>query len=442
MRIFLLVLKVSVAAACVAAGAMVRTPAASNFRPWLLIGLIAVATLLIAGSLRWRGLSARKWIDRLDLAPFGLAALALILALTTEGRFQLARLAVLRAEPSVVERLGRHIVVGYRDPAFVRGLVERRAIGGIFVTRRNAVEQDAASIAREIGELQAIRVRQGLPLLWVATDQEGGSVARLSPPLDRQPPLAHVVREMKDPSARQSAVTAYATQQCRALAALGVNLNFAPVVDLDFGIHNPNDAFTRISDRAISADAAIVSDVAGWYCDGLAAQGVHCTLKHFPGLGRVFEDTHRNEGRLNATLEELARTDWVPFRRLLGRASNIVMVGHVRLPALDATHPVSTSQQAVSGLLRGRWGYDGIVISDDMCMGAIYAGQDGIEQASLRALNAGVDLLLVSWDGEQVYPILAALLRAQSGLNSETLRRSAARLQAAQSKLPTGPAIR
>jgi beta-N-acetylhexosaminidase len=293
-------------------------------------------------------------------------------------------------------------------------------------------------VAREIAEFQAIRARQGLAPLWVATDQEGGGVSRLSPPLDQQPPLSAVHRGLHGEAGRR-AVTAYAEQQGRGLASLGVNVNFAPVIDLDFGVRNPNDAYTRISDRAIAADPAVVSEVAGWYCDGLAAQGVRCTLKHFPGLGRVFEDTHHSEGVLDVSLGDLERMDWVPFRRLLGRADSLVMVGHVRLTALDASQPVSTSRQAVAGLIRGTWRYDGLVITDDLCMGAIYSGPGGIEQSGVRALNAGVDLLLVSWDGEQVYPLLAALLQRRSELDAVALKQSSARLHAAQAKLPAGP---
>jgi beta-N-acetylhexosaminidase len=110
------------------------------------------------------------------------------------------------------------------------------------------------------------------------------------------------------------------------------------------------------------------------------------------------------------------------------------MVGHVRVPALDAGQPVSVSHKAVSGLLRDRWGYDGLVVTDDMCMGAIFNRAEGIGGAAVRALNAGVDLLLVSWDGEQLYPVLAALLQASraGALDGAMTERSAARLKAAR----------
>jgi beta-N-acetylhexosaminidase len=284
---------------------------------------------------------------------------------------------------------------------------------------------------REISSLQAIRTAQGLPALWIATDQEGGSVARMSPPLPRQPTLATAIRNLTG-AERQTAVGDYASTQGRGLAGLGINLNFAPVVDLDHGVHNPGDDYTRIGTRTISSDPAIVGEVAGTYCNALAAAGVLCTLKHFPGLGRVFEDTHLSEGVLNQTAAELETSDWVPFRALT-KAGAAMMVGHVRAPALDPTYPVSTSALAINGALRRAWGFEGVVVTDDLCMGAIYSGHDGIAKASVRALNAGVDLLLISWDGEQVYPVLAELLLAvDTAIAGTTLARSAARLQSAQ----------
>src|SRR5262249_12543824 len=153
--------------------------------------------------------------------------------------------------------------------------------------------------------------------LWIATDQEGGAVSRLSPPLPRQPAIASVAAAQADATARNTAAHAYGLAQGRALAGLGINLNFAPVVDLNKNLVNPNDRYTRIRERAISADPAVVTEVAQSYCLGLVDAGVRCTLKHFPGLGGVFEDTHLEAGHLRAATEELARADWIPFRALM-----------------------------------------------------------------------------------------------------------------------------
>jgi beta-N-acetylhexosaminidase len=435
MRLLFAVVKTIAALTCLVGAAYLRAPEYAMFRPWPLWGLLAVAGLIALLSRNWR---AHRW----ELVPFAAAMAALLMAAMVEGRFQLARRAVLNADPVALEKLGRHIIVGFDSWTAVRALVERRAVGGVFVTKRNVAGLDAAAITREIAALQAIRAAQKLPPLWIATDQEGGGVSRLSPPLPRQPTLGATIRGLAKPGLegdqRRAAVAAYATTQGQGIAALGINLNFAPVVDLDHGVHNPNDAYTRIGTRAISSDPAVVAEVASAYCDGLAAAGVLCTLKHFPGLGRVFEDTHLSEGVLKATAAELAATDWVPFR-WAAKHAGAVMVGHVRAPALDATQPVSTSAAAINGVLRREWGYQGLVITDDMCMGAIHGSRDGIAKASVRALNAGVDLLLISWDGEQLYPVLAELLTMhQSGGSAElnvALGRSAARLAAAQAGL-------
>jgi beta-N-acetylhexosaminidase len=426
MPVILTVLKTIAALTCLVSAAFLRAPQFAELRPWSLWLLLGVATVIALVSRGWR---RSRW----DLLPFALALAALLIAIAVETRFQLARRVVLTADPATVEMLSRHIIVGFDKWSTARALVERRMIGGVFVTRRNVVGLDAAAIASAIASLQAIRTTQGLPPLWIATDQEGGSVARMSPPLPRQPTLATAIRRLSG-AERQAAVSDYTDVQGRGLASLGVNLNFAPVIDLDHGMNNPNDSFTRIGTRAVSADPGIVAEVAGTYCRGLAAAGVLCTLKHFPGLGRVFEDTHLSEGVLAQSRAELEVTDWVPFRAL-AKTGVAVMVGHVRLPAVDPAQPVSTSALAINGLLRDAWGFDGLVITDDLCMGAIYAGRDGIAKASVRALNAGVDLLLISWDGEQLYPVLAEMLAAfgqsgAGGLSKATLSQSAARLQA------------
>jgi beta-N-acetylhexosaminidase len=258
-------------------------------------------------------------------------------------------------------------------------------------------------------------------------------VSRLSPPLPRQPPIASAVGTQTDEAARNAAAHDYGLAQGRALAGLGINLNFAPVVDLNKNVVNPNDRYTRIRERAISSDPAVVTEVARHYCRGLAQTGVRCTLKHFPGLGGVFEDTHLEAGHLRASPDELARSDWIPFRALMGDGGAVTMLRHARLTALDPDHPVSFSPAVVSGLLRQTWSYDGVLITDDFSMGAAYASREGVAGASIAALNAGVDLILIAYDPAQYFPMLDAVLTADRDgrLNAATLSSSARRLGAA-----------
>jgi beta-N-acetylhexosaminidase len=266
--------------------------------------------------------------------------------------------------------------------------------------------------------------------LWIATDQEGGPVSRLSSPLARSASLAELVVAHPDVSGRVAAVQALAARHGRELADVGVTVNFAPVVDLNHRIVNPDDRLSRIHERAISTDPAIVTEVARHYCAALHQAGVHCTLKHFPGLGRVFEDTHREGADLTVSVSELAATDWVPFRALMQEPGTFTMLSHVRLTALDRERPVSSSQPVVAGLMRGEWQHDGILVTDDFCMAAAYDLRGGLASASVGALNAGVDLILVSYDPDQFYPVMYALLKAhaEGRLRQDVLASSARRL--------------
>jgi len=234
----------------------------------------------------------------------------------------------------------------------------------------------------------------------------------LSPPLERMPPLSEIVARHPASAERRAAVRDYAAAQARGLADLGINVNLAPVVDLDHGIVNPGDRLSRISTRAISADPQIVADVAEDYCAQLSEHRVRCTLKHFPGLGRVVADTHLESADLALPPGELASTDWLPFRSLMRRHDIIVMLSHARLTAVDAARPVSFSQPVVRGLLRTDWGYDGLLMTDDFSMGAVTYSPEGIGGGSVEALNAGVDLILVSYDPDQFYLVMYALIVA------------------------------
>jgi beta-N-acetylhexosaminidase len=409
-----------------------RSPLFTNYRLAALIGLVAIPALLIAVQIA----AMRGWKSRLVLT-FGAAGLiALIAALTTtlarEAQFRWMRHQVLSADPARLERIGRHIVVGYRDASTLRMLVERRMISGVFIASRNIEGQSVDDIRRQVSDLQDIRQRQGLPPLWIATDQEGGGVSRLSPPLPRMPPLSEVVSRT-DPASRDTAVRDYASRQGQELVSVGINVNFAPVADLNNHIVNPKDRHSLIYRRAISDDAKVVADTVSTYCEGLQATGVHCTLKHFPGLGRVFEDTHDESASLGASVAELTTSDWIPFRTALHDSRAFMMLAHARLLALDRDHPASFSKPVIAGLLRGDWKYDGVLITDDFSMSAVYYSNDGAAQAAIASLNAGTDLILIAYDPDLYFPVTYALLQADADgrLDGAMFRRSDARLERA-----------
>ncbi len=366
-----------------------------------------------------------------------IASLALSTVLVIQNRFILTKQYVLNAEPNKLAELGRHFVVGYRDFSEVKELVAKKAIGGVFITVRNIRNKTKQEIQQEIQILQDIRRSQNLPPLWIAADQEGGLVSRLSPPLTKLPQISQLIKEEKNIELKKDEIIKYAQTHGRELSELGVNLNFAPVVDLNKGIINPNDKFTKVYQRAISEDKEVVAKVALWYCQTLEKYGVRCTIKHFPGLGRVSNDTHIADAELTASIDELNSDDWVPFRQVMSNSQAMTMLGHVKLTAIDDRSPVSFSQPVVTGIIRNNWQYDGILVTDDFSMQAVYGSKEGLQLATVKAINAGVDLILFSFDKDLYYEAMSALLKAKNKgeLDSKALEKSRKRLESLPSSL-------
>lgn len=314
------------------------------------------------------------------------------------------------AEPSALA-LGRRFLVGYSDPDAVGRLAARGLIAGVFVTRRNlaAGEGAAAALRAEIAGLQSLRAAAGLPPLIVATDQEGGIVSRLSPPLPPAPPLSAFAA--LPAGERERSAERHGREQGDALAGLGITVNFAPVLDLRRPEGDiPGDRLSRIAARAISDDPEAVGAVGLAYARGLAAAGIAATAKHFPGLGRVGIDTHLGPASLDASRALLEAEDWPPFRRVLSGSGTWLMLGHAVLRTLDPDRPTSASARVVGDLLRRDWGFDGVLVTDDLSMAA--ALDRGVCAAALDTLEAGVDLLLVAYDHEQFVPMMACALQA------------------------------
>ncbi len=339
--------------------------------------------------------------------------------------------SVVLADPVKVRRLGAHFVVGFTDYDEVRQLSRAGAIGGVFFTARNVRDKNISEVQQMITTLQAERKSFGLPQLIIVCDQEGGIVTRLSPPLEPYESLAAVVHRNSSPRELQNEVVRYARRKGRQLRRVGVNMNLSPVVDLrpsnsTFFI----DLHSKIADRAISADPHVVQFVATTYAHELASQGVIPTVKHFPGLSRVTSDTHLQPGRIEASIPTLTRTDWLPFQQVLRSTPAAVMVGHVHLDVVDPKQPASVSAKVVNGIIRGKWQHDGLIITDDMNMAPVSNSSGGIGASSVSALNAGVDLLLISWKPREYYRAMSAVLKADrlGMLDKEALQRSRKRL--------------
>ncbi len=387
--------------------------------------LIAVASVLVVGWLLWRRSWRRGWVAGvLLLLLWCIVPLAMVSSKLT---FQFRKASVLAAEGPQAKELGRHFMIGYRRAQDIAPLVAKGLIGGIYITHHNIKGRTADELKAEIANFQAMRRTAGLPPLIVAADQEGGIVSHLSPQLTALPALATLASLSQ--SERQRRATEFGRVHGRELADLGVTLNFAPVLDMrESSQRHRFDFNSLIGQRAISNDPTIVSDVASAYVAGLREFDVSATVKHFPGLGRVAEDTHHFRATLNTPVDELEKTDWLPFQDLLKQPQTHLMIGHVALSAIDPDRAASHSKRVVNDLLREKWGYQGVIVTDDMVMGAVY--QHDICAATIEAINAGVDLLLVAFDGTQFYRIFTCALAAseQGRLDRSMLEKSHQRL--------------
>ncbi|MDR3353039.1 MAG: hypothetical protein LBO00_08605 [Zoogloeaceae bacterium] len=400
--------------------------------------LLLAAVLGVWLARRTRRTEARRWRRWEASLRLGLWLMVGGFVLGGEAWFLWQKHTVL-AGSVALERMGQHFVVGFRDFEEVRPLAERGLIGGIYLGKRNLRGESVAGLRAKIDALQALRRKANLPPLFVMADQEGGIVSHLSPLVEAQPALATLVSD-GGPETLEERAHAYGQRQGAALAALGVNMNLAPVVDLKPAQDRDwRDRHTRIDRRAIAADPRIVERVASAYGRGLAAHGILPTVKHFPGLRAVRADTHLVPATLALSPEE-QQEDWLPFREVTARTGAAMMLAHVRLPEIDPERPASLSRVLVQEVLRskkkGGWNYQGLLITDDLNMGAVYA--DGIGLAATRALDAGVDLILISYDPDQYYPALCQAAKSWRQNQIGILREA----ESAQRVLQTAMALR
>lgn len=419
---------------------LVHTAFAASFRGRLWLPLVCVEVALVA---------LGAWSNRFSRLGGVFAALATAALLLLSGRevwFQVDKRAVLQAEPKQLQKLGAHFIVGYRDEAELKQWVELGAIGGVYVTRRNLSRRSPRSFTQLVSRLQSLRLTQGLPPLVITADQEGGIVAHLSPPLPRLSSLARVLRRCRNRGRRRTRPTAgdVLSQTCRQafrkhgmrqgedLRSLGINLDFAPVVDLKHDQEVGFDLYSRISTRAMDKDPKTVASGAAHYCAGLAFSGVGCTAKHFPGLGLSQQDAHFFLGSLDVPRATLEHSEWVPFRHLVRFVALplAVMVSHIEVPSLEPGTPSSQSTTLLHDILRKQWGYDGLLISDDFSMFPISESSGGIGGATVAALRSGMDYILISYDTDLFYPAMATALAANSSgeLGNDVLAASKTRI--------------
>lgn len=293
------------------------------------------------------------------------------------------------------------LVIGLAGPHLTPAdaeLLLNPAIGGVILFERNFV--DADQLRALCADIHALRE----PRLLIAVDQEGGRVQRLRPGFTPLPPAAAYGRAY-DQDAVQGLALARAGGLVMAaeLVALGIDISFAPVLDLDYGVSD------IIGARAFHAQPETAAALAGAFMAGMAEAGMAACGKHFPGHGAVAADTHLTQV-VDHRSRDAIESDLLPYRRLIPAGLASVMMAHVVFPAVDA-QPAGFSRRWVRDVLRGELRFDGAVFSDDLGMAGA-AGAGSFVERARRALAAGCDYLLICNDPDAVIATLPVLTPA------------------------------
>jgi beta-N-acetylhexosaminidase len=285
---------------------------------------------------------------------------------------------------------------GTRLPTETIRLIKEYKIGGVILFRRNV--DNPSQIFELCQKLQ--RLSTSYPLL-IAVDHEGGRVCRLPPPFTQFPSSLALGR------CRSFSLTyAMAEVMAKELKAVGINMNLAPVLDVNTHPQNP-----VIGDRSFGNSPTLVSTLGLAVIAGLQDLGVIACGKHFPGHGDTVLDSHQRLPVVSRGLRRLQEIELKPFSHAIANRLASVMTAHVLYPALDPKYPATLSKRVIQALLRTKMGYEGLVLSDDLEMGAI-TDQWDVSNASVRALLAGVDLLLICHDIKHQRNAIEAVKRA------------------------------
>ncbi len=322
-------------------------------------------------------------------------------------------------KPSLDRMIGSMIMCGFRgaelakdDP--VRLLLQEGRLGHVILFDRDMATKGSrnvvskAQLKRLTDELRAVAARP----LFIAVDQEGGRVARLLP----RHGFASLPSAKAMGQGTPEATRRLALGMGRELKEAGINLDFAPVVDVD-ATKGPRVSLIASQERCFGRDPELAARHALAFGEGLAQAGVVPCLKHFPGLGCASADSHLGRTDVTACFDK-AR-DLAPYRKAAASGwPGMVMVSHAVCGAIEPDRPASLSKPAVDGILRGQLGWQGVVVSDDLQMRAV-ADHYSLEEAVRLAVDAGVDILLfgnnLHWDpgmAERAFTTLRRLVDA------------------------------
>jgi beta-N-acetylhexosaminidase len=298
--------------------------------------------------------------------------------------------------------VGQLFLVGFDGlsvPSEFKSAIQEHKIGGTIYFKRNF--QSPAQLAELSNELQFTCRHPSSPYLFISIDHEGGKVNRLVNSFTKFPGNENL-GEINSPKMgfQFGAIIA------KELKAVGINLNFAPVVDVNTNADNP-----VMKGRMFSSDPEICGKMGSAVCRGIQKMGVAAVAKHFPGHGDTKVDSHFDLPRIDKSLKELEKVELIPFKRMVRSRVEGIMTAHILNAALDPDYPATLSEKTIQPLLRQGMRFSKIIFSDDMEMKAI-TDHYGEADAAVLAVRAGCDVLIYRGDNGIPVAAMEAIIKA------------------------------
>jgi beta-N-acetylhexosaminidase len=325
---------------------------------------------------------------------------------------------------SKIGRLFMAGIPGTELDSQTEALIRNYCLGGIILFSRNI--EDPVQLATLCKELQESAIKHhGIPL-FLAVDQEGGRVARLREPFTRFPGNEAIGA---DTMAMDRALE-FAEVTAREMTLVGLNMDLAPVVDVRRG-----EPEKHLVGRTFSEDPDRVSELGQTVVKGLQSNGVMAVAKHFPGLGKTSLDPHHHLPTIHLEADEMNGTNLPPFKAAIAAGVSGVMTSHAIYPNMEPELPATLSSKILHGILREKLGFSGLIITDDLDMGAIKKNW-GVARGAVESFQAGADILLICEDqsgvAESIILLRNKIIRGE--ISGRRLHESLGRIKKAKSR--------
>lgn len=315
------------------------------------------------------------------------------------------------------EKIGQMIITGFNGSEYnddMDRLINEYKVGGVILFARNIEDSN-----QMIDLTRALQENNNNLPLFISIDEEGGRVSRLPDDVEKFPSAFTIGLINNQQTAYENGKEIGYT-----LKRLGINLDYAPVLDI-----YSNENNTVIGDRAFSKEESIVSTMGIATMEGIEDSDIIPVVKHFPGHGDTEVDSHYGLPIVYKTLEELRNFEFIPFVKAIESGCDVIMVSHIILNEVDSSNPASLSKIVISDLLRKDLEFDKVVITDDMSMGAITSIMS-IEEACIKSIEAGCDILLLGNAYEEIEQVINSIkLKLYNGeISEEHINKSVKRI--------------